>query len=41
MDQIKTNDAKLCDDNYDFTAKVLIIGDSKVGKSSMLLRYVD
>jgi len=29
------------DDNYDFIFKVLLLGNSDVGKSSLLLRYVD
>ena len=29
------------DENYDFIFKVLLLGNSDVGKSSLLLRYVD
>ena len=27
--------------DYDYFFKILLIGDSKVGKSSMLIRYTD
>ena len=41
MHQIKNNDTRFYKDNCDMTAKVLILGDSGVGISSILLRYVD
>jgi len=31
----------MADENYDFIFKVLLLGNSDVGKSSLLLRYVD
>ncbi len=31
----------MADDDYDFIFKVLLLGNSDVGKSSLLLRYVD
>lgn len=33
--------AKSIDDEYDYTFKLVIIGDSNVGKSSLVLRYAD
>jgi small GTP-binding protein len=41
MDRLKRQLAKPKETDYDYLAKIVIIGNSAVGKTNLLLRFID